>query len=689
MQAQQAVSGNATAGPGGDSWFSNNTTQVVLDMAKGGASGQSVNGNKHGAGGAGGAAASSIGTIKFSGGAGFAASANTTPGGGGSSAGTAAPGNNATSNTGATAPAGGGNGGDGAGSKGNAAGNAGGAPGGGGGGAEDTANSLKNGGAGAAGKVVLTYVSNPNPLSLSWRGETNGVAFGDWTTSTSSPNTNWLDTVRSVCTNYLDEDSVQFDDTLTGTNGVNIPLAVQPASVIVANVNTNYIFSGAGKISGTAGLTKLGAGMLTILTANDYSGGTTISNGILQVGSGGTIGSLTGAVTNNATLTFYRSDTPTISASISGSGVLILNGTGTQQQSGYTLTGGNSGFTGPMFLTNSRVGATTQARLGSGTVTVNSGSEVYFSAAATWTNTFYIAGHGWPETAAPAGIGALRFFGASSQLSGPVNLLGNAWLSFYEAGKVATVSGVIDNGANTYGITKGGPSTLVLTAANTYKGATVVSGGALDVLPSSLSGAGSLTISEGATLGLDVTGGGSTLNVSSLTLGGATNGIVTLNLTNGALSGNPSFPAITSAGALSAAGTNIVIVLQGSGYVEGQFPLISYAGTALNSLSNFTLAVTPAPLGFTNVLVNNTANPSIDVQIIPTVNTLTWSGANGVPWDTSTQNWTLGGNPTNYSEYPSGVSLSEITWCLTTLSLILRLTPASISPPRSFRLPCR
>jgi autotransporter-associated beta strand protein len=56
----------------------------------------------------------------------------------------------------------------------------------------------------------------------------------------------------------------------------------------------------ANAITGTGGLTKSGAGALTLSGANDYSGTTTISAGTLQIGSGGTSGTLgTGGITTD------------------------------------------------------------------------------------------------------------------------------------------------------------------------------------------------------------------------------------------------------------------------------------------------------------------------------------------------------------------------------------------------------
>jgi uncharacterized repeat protein (TIGR01451 family) len=155
---------SGTGGTGGDSFFINAATV----MAKGGVGGAPSTGTPP-AGGLGGAAASGVGDVKFSGGNGGRGRDNNggRGGPGGSSAGTAANGTSGpdpySTQTAAAAPAGGGVGGDGGGG-----GNDGSAPasgnGGGGGGSGD-GNSMK-GGAGAVGKVVVTYVGTPTVSSI-------------------------------------------------------------------------------------------------------------------------------------------------------------------------------------------------------------------------------------------------------------------------------------------------------------------------------------------------------------------------------------------------------------------------------------------------------------------------------------------------------------------------------------------
>ena len=73
---------------------------------------------------------------------------------------------------------------------------------------------------------------------------------------------------------------------------------------------------------------------LTIAENNNYTGTTTINSGTVQIGNGGTIGSLgAGTIVNNGTLLYTRSDDPTVANVISGTGSLVING------GGATLTG--------------------------------------------------------------------------------------------------------------------------------------------------------------------------------------------------------------------------------------------------------------------------------------------------------------------------------------------------------------
>ncbi|HVJ02212.1 MAG TPA: autotransporter-associated beta strand repeat-containing protein, partial [Sphingomonas sp.] len=93
-------------------------------------------------------------------------------------------------------------------------------------------------------------------------------------------------------------------------------------------------------VAGAGRLIKAEAGTLQLIADAGYTGGTTIAAGTLQLGNGGTAGSVVGDVLNNGTLTVNRSDQLTFAGLVSGTGALVQMGTGTT-----VLTGANS-YTG-------------------------------------------------------------------------------------------------------------------------------------------------------------------------------------------------------------------------------------------------------------------------------------------------------------------------------------------------------
>ena len=122
----------------------------------------------------------------------------------------------------------------------------------------------------------------------------------------------------------------------------------------VANVNyvsVENIRLGTITESSPSGLTMNGAATLTLAAAGGYTGATVISSGTLQVGTGGTTGTLgSGPVTDNALLVFNRSDALTVANAIAGTGAVtnaggpvnVLTLTGAQ---GYAMLNANAGTT--------------------------------------------------------------------------------------------------------------------------------------------------------------------------------------------------------------------------------------------------------------------------------------------------------------------------------------------------------
>ena len=127
----------------------------------------------------------------------------------------------------------------------------------------------------------------------------------------------------------------------------------QPAGSVFSNT-----------VSGSGSLIQAGAGILTLAGANAYSGGTIISNGVLQIGSGGAIGS--GNVADNTSLVFNNnSPSNLVSGNVSGAGSLAILGGGTVALAGANIfSGGIAVSNGTLLVNNSA---------GSGTVTVFNG----------------------------------------------------------------------------------------------------------------------------------------------------------------------------------------------------------------------------------------------------------------------------------------------------------------------------
>lgn len=108
-------------------------------------------------------------------------------------------------------------------------------------------------------------------------------------------------------------------------------------------LNTTAARTLANAISGSGALVKQAGGYITLTGNNSYTGTTTISVGGLQLGAGGITGTLgSGAVVNNDTLDFNRSDTPTLPNAISGTGVLNQRGSGTLVVTGNNSYGGQT-----------------------------------------------------------------------------------------------------------------------------------------------------------------------------------------------------------------------------------------------------------------------------------------------------------------------------------------------------------
>ena len=85
----------------------------------------------------------------------------------------------------------------------------------------------------------------------------------------------------------------------------------------------------AGDINGAGALTKAGAGTLELTNANTYAGGTTISQGVVNLSGAGSLGAGNVEIVNGAVLNFNHEGDATFNNSVSGSGTIYKNGSGT------------------------------------------------------------------------------------------------------------------------------------------------------------------------------------------------------------------------------------------------------------------------------------------------------------------------------------------------------------------------
>jgi fibronectin-binding autotransporter adhesin len=153
--------------------------------------------------------------------------------------------------------------------------------------------------------------------------------------------------------------------TLIGdTNSLQGP-AITNNSTLIFNQGFNGTY--AGGIGGNGAVRVQGGGVVSFTGANSYTGGTTINSGTLQLGNGGTSGSIVGDVVNNGAFVVNRSDTFTFGNTISGTGSFVQAGSGT------TILTENHSYTGPTTVSAGTL-RVSGSIAGSSGVTVNSGA---------------------------------------------------------------------------------------------------------------------------------------------------------------------------------------------------------------------------------------------------------------------------------------------------------------------------
>ncbi len=199
--------------------------------------------------------------------------------------------------------------------------------------------------------------------------------------------------------------SIANANSLTVQNGANFDIAGvtnNSKSAVVKsldgdgtstiNLGANTLNVGLGEfggvISGSGGVTKTGTGTLTLSGNNAFTGLTTVSGGKLQVGNGGSSGSLTGNVALNTgtELVFNRTTDHTYAGTISGDGLLRKLG-----KNALTLTGLNT-YTGGTFLDAGQLNLGHAKAIGTGDLTMADNTTLRFANNLTFQNRINING---------------------------------------------------------------------------------------------------------------------------------------------------------------------------------------------------------------------------------------------------------------------------------------------------------
>ncbi|EBV3081638.1 AIDA autotransporter-like protein ShdA [Salmonella enterica subsp. enterica serovar Kentucky] len=231
-------------------------------------------------------------------------------------------------------------------------------------------------------------------------------------------------------------------------------------NTVLENVDANSGWNG-------QSLTKTGAGTLILNAENTYTGGTLISDGTLVASNVEALG--TGDITDNAVLELNTGGD--FDNAISGSGQVVKSGDET-----LTLSGSNT-YTGGTIISGGTLVATNVEALGTGDVTDNATLELNtggdFDNAIGGTGSVVKSGDKTLTLSGATTISGGTLVASNVEALGSGDVTDNATLELNTGGDFA------NNIGGTGSVVKSGDKTLTLSGTNSYTGGTTISGGTL------------------------------------------------------------------------------------------------------------------------------------------------------------------------------------------------------------------
>lgn len=387
----------------------------------------------------------------------------------------------------------------------------------------------------------------------------------------------------------------------TATTDRAFSLTTGTTSTIQVSANTLTISGNSG--NGTNGaLTKLGSGTLVLSGNNTYTGLTTITAGILKLGSAGSGSNTPLGTVGSGTLVSSNGALDLAGFTLATAEAITINGTGVSSGGAIMNSGSSCTYSGLVTL-----GSASSILGGSGTIALS--------------NTGTITGSGYSLT------------------------LGGA-----QGGSIA---GIIGTNAGT--LTKQDAGTWTLTGANTYTGATSISAGTINIQNATGFGttAGGVTVASGAAVelqgGIAVGAEALSLNNNGVSSAGALRNVSGNNSWSGAITLTTNAVRINSdAGTLTLSGgisnSNVNLTFGGSGNITSSGVIGTGSGNLIkDGAGTLTFSATNTYTGTTTVSAGSialgAAQTSLTNDVVLTAGTF---NAGGYAITTS-GNWTNNG----------------------------------------------